>query len=158
MIHVSIESTPKEHVENVVLIELMIGLMIPLLILAGQVLFRASLVVYCSLLGVTKTGIGLTDLFEGLFCLWVAILIGMYFEGGLLIGFLDVLLCATFSESQNLVVVLLRKNGFASLKLYPVKLSLILLQECKWVPPKVARDASFHDAHVDESDAKLHLQ
>ena len=93
--------------------------MVPHLLLPWQILLRAALVVYHSLLRVTQTGISLGDLFERLFSLGVAILIGVHFKGSLLIGFLDVILrAAALSESQNLIVVLLLEDELAPLELH----------------------------------------
>lgn len=112
MIHASIQTASKEHVEYVVLIiPPLILLIVPHLLLPWQIFFRAAFVVDHSLLRVTQTSIGLCDLFECLFSFGVAILVRVDFEGSLLIGFLDVVLRATaLGESQNLIVVLLLEN------------------------------------------------
>ena len=122
MIHASVQTAPEEHVEYVVLVVLLI-LLVPHLLLPWNILLRAALVVYHTLLRVTQTGIGLGDLFERLFGLGVAILIGVDFKGSLLIGFLDVILCAAaLSEPQNLIVVLLLEDELASLELHQTQL------------------------------------
>ena len=122
LIHASVQPAPEEHVEYVVLIVLLI-LLVPHLLLPWNILLCAALVVYHSLLRVTQTGISLGDLFERLFSLGVAILIGVHFKGSLLIGFLDVVLrAAALSESQNLIVVLLLEDGLAPLELHQTQL------------------------------------
>ena len=122
MIHSSVQTTSEEHVEYVILIVLLI-LLVPHLLLPWQILLRAALVVYHSLLRVTQAGICLGDLFERLFGLGVAILIGVDFKGSLLIGFLDVVFsAATLSESQDLIVVLLLEDELAALELHQTQL------------------------------------
>ena len=118
MIHASVQTASEEHVEYVVLIVLLI-LLLPHLLLPWNILLRAALVVYHTLLWVTQTGICLGDLFERLFSLGVPILIGVDFEGSLLIGFLDVILrAAALSEPQDLIVVLLLQDELAALELH----------------------------------------
>jgi len=122
MIHASVQTAPEEHVEYVVLIVLLI-LLVPHLLLPWQILLRAALIVYHTLLRVTQTGIGLSDFFERLFGLGVAILIWVHFKGSLLIGFLDVVFsAATLSESQDLIVVLLLEDELAALELHQTQL------------------------------------
>ena len=78
MIHVPIESSAKEQVEYVVLIELLVLLMISLLVVPREILLRSSLIVYHTLLRVAQARVSLTNLFERLLCLWIAVLIWMY--------------------------------------------------------------------------------
>jgi hypothetical protein len=122
MIHASVQTAPEEHVEYVVLVVLLI-LLVPHLLLPWNILLRAPLVVYHTLLWVTQTGICLGNLFERLFSLGVAILIGVDFKGSLFIGFLDVIIRAgALSEPQNLIVVLLLEDELASLELHQTQL------------------------------------
>ncbi len=106
------KTIPKEHIEDVVSIKVILASIVVLLLLpicwSSWLLFSASFIVDRSLLRIAQTREGLIDLLESFICLGITILVRMNFQRSLLVGFLDFILTAlALSESQYLIVVLL---------------------------------------------------
>jgi hypothetical protein len=103
------DTSAKEHVKYVIRVKVVIIclLMISLLILLPVILFRASFIINSTFIRVAQTHESLIDFLECFLCLRISVLVRMHFQGGLLVSLFNFVLIASFSQAQDLIVVLL---------------------------------------------------
>jgi len=111
-----VHASSEEHVENLLRVDLVFKVVLPVMTSAsaGRLLLITRLltrdIIDPALLRVSQAGIGSTDLLEGFTGLRGMVLIRVELDSQFLVGLLDLILLGVSLHSQNLVVVLLRKD------------------------------------------------